>query len=269
MSGGVRMAVVPALIAATAGGAWAACESGPPPIQDNSFLVEEAYNQEAHVVQHIGTWTHIRPGGEDVVSFTQEWPFLSQHHQLSYTLLYLPSNGAANRPGGWGDFALNYRYQLLGVEGGRLALAPRVSLLFPTGDAPRGLGSGSVGGQFNLPLSLELSERFVSHTNLGATYVGRAGETGATIAYNAGQSLIWLAAPGFNPLVELAWFRVEPAEGGAGETEEGLLVSPGFRWAHNLSNGLQIVPGIAVPIGVGAQKGDSGVLLYLSFEHGY
>ena len=40
-----------------------------------------------------------------------------------------------------------------------------------------------------------------------------------------------------------------------------------MRWAHNLKSGLQIVPGIAVPIGIGPSSGDTGVLLYLSFEH--
>ena len=30
-----------------------------PPIQDNSFLVEEAYNQERGVVQHISTFSRM------------------------------------------------------------------------------------------------------------------------------------------------------------------------------------------------------------------
>ena len=35
----------------------------PAPIQDNSFLIEEAYNQEAGVVQHIQTFSRARDGG--------------------------------------------------------------------------------------------------------------------------------------------------------------------------------------------------------------
>jgi hypothetical protein len=46
-----------------------------------------------------------------------------------------------------------------------------------------------------------------------------------------------------------------------------LLLSPGVRWAYNFSNGLQIVPGLAVPIGVGPSAGERGVFVYLSFEH--
>jgi len=33
-----------------------------PPIQDNSFLIEEAYNQEAGVVQHVNTFMRQRNG---------------------------------------------------------------------------------------------------------------------------------------------------------------------------------------------------------------
>jgi hypothetical protein len=46
-----------------------------------------------------------------------------------------------------------------------------------------------------------------------------------------------------------------------------LFLSPGIRWAYNFKNGLQIVPGIAVPIGVGPSGGEKGVFLYLSLEH--
>ena len=56
---------------------------------------------------------------------------------------------------------------------------------------------------------------------------------------------------------------------GPGRTaaSDGLLVSPGIRWAHNFSSRLQIVPGVAFPIRVGPSAGDAAVLLYLSFEH--
>jgi hypothetical protein len=37
----------------------------------------------------------------------------------------------------------------------------------------------------------------------------------------------------------------------------------------NFTSGLQIVPGIAVPIGVGSSSGQRDVFLYLSFEHAF
>ena len=63
-------------------------------VQDNSFLVEEAYNQEAGVVQHILTISpdvgKSRGAGEHewAFNFTQEWPVFSQTHQFSYTVPY-------------------------------------------------------------------------------------------------------------------------------------------------------------------------------------
>lgn len=61
---------------------------------DNSFLVEEAYNQEPGVVQHIfgAFYGQNKLGGADDKSlslgFTQEWPLFSQTHQFSYTVPY-------------------------------------------------------------------------------------------------------------------------------------------------------------------------------------
>src|ERR1044072_3548770 len=56
------------------------------PIKDNSFLIEEDYNQEAGVVQHISTFARPSSGGGWAFSFTQEWPVRSMKHQFSYTL---------------------------------------------------------------------------------------------------------------------------------------------------------------------------------------
>lgn len=44
-------------------------------------------------------------------------------------------------------------------------------------------------------------------------------------------------------------------------------MSPGLRWAINFPSGLQIVPGIALPMGVGPSKGERAIFFYLSFEH--
>jgi hypothetical protein len=50
-------------------------------------------------------------------------------------------------------------------------------------------------------------------------------------------------------------------------TSRSLFISPGFRYAINFKSGLQIVPGLAIPIGFGSSKGASGLFAYLSFEH--
>jgi hypothetical protein len=243
----------------------------PPPIQDNSFLMEEAYNQEEGVVQHINTFQWMR-GGEWLATFTQEWPVPKQAHQLSYSVPFQRVAGDAGNRSGLGDIALNYRYQLAGDGEARFACAPRLSLLLPAGDERKGLGSGSVAVQTNVALSTVLSSSFVTHTNFGVTYTPAAknerGEKASTRAWNLGQSLIWLTGATFNALVEVVLTRAESVTGtDRTRAARSLFVSPGLRWAWNFPTGLQIVPGIAVPIGVGPSRGDRALFLYLSFEH--
>lgn len=248
------------------------------PIEDNSFLVEEAYNQEARVVQHIGTWTRQRGGSWDL-TFTQEWPLGGQRHQMSYTIpvrRQSPSEGGGR---GLGDIGVHYRFQWLGVGGGPIALAPRLTVIWPSGSTARGLGSGAPGVQVNLPLSARLAPRWVTHLNAGATWIhedeihadgGGPATRPARRGTNLAQSLIWLAAPRVNLMLELAWDRSEaPGVPGNADREQNLLLAPGLRWALDLANGLQVVPGIAAPIGLGPSRGGRALLLYLSFEHGF
>jgi hypothetical protein len=235
------------------------------PISDNSFLIEEAYNQEPGVVQHINTFMRMR-GGDWMYTFTQEWPVTSMKHQLSFTFVGLN----ADHKRGLGDTAINYRYQL--VDNDRVAVSPRVSVLLPTGKSTDGLGTGGVGIQTNLPVSVRVANKVVTHWNVGATMTpvtkNEAGDKAFTKGFNAGQSTIWLMNQRFNILVETAWNSYESViSKGHKETNYGLLVNPGVRWAHNFKSGLQIVPGISFPIGVGPSRGDRGVFFYLSFEH--
>src|SRR5215470_585858 len=66
----------------------------PKTIQDNSFLVEEAYNQEFGVVQHISSFIRLWESKDWAYSFTQEWPVPGDaRHQLSYTLVMTEAGG--------------------------------------------------------------------------------------------------------------------------------------------------------------------------------
>src|ERR1051325_3645309 len=83
-----------------------------PGIQDNSFLIEEAYNQEFGVVQHISNFQRDWDAHTWTFTFTQEWPVdPSPRNQLSYTIpvVHDPASGT-----GIGDVALNYRFQWIG-----------------------------------------------------------------------------------------------------------------------------------------------------------
>ena len=243
----------------------------PPIIQDNSFLIEEAYNQEKGVVQHINTFVRQR-NGDWIYSFTQEWPVFSQKHQFSFTIPVQRIGHAPDGGRGVGDIALNYRYQLLGNGDTRVAISPRFSLLVPTGDEDKGLGAGATGYQTNFPVSVVVSDRLVTHWNAGTTYTPSAknaiGEEATLHDYNLGQSFIWQPSSRFNVMLETIWISEESVIGPRlKERNRSAFVSPGIRWAHNFKSGLQIVPGIAVPIGVGPSHGDRGIFLYLSFEH--
>lgn len=241
----------------------------PGKIQDNSFLIEEAYNQEKGVIQHIQTFQYLKRSRSWGYSFTQEWPVPDQTHQFSYTLPALRP-GPPGTDSGLGDVLLNYRYQA--VAGKRVAFAPRASLILPTGDRMKGLGSGALGYQANLPLSVELSDVWVTHWNLGGTWTPGAGEPGGaradTLGCNYGGSLIWLASKNFNLMFEAAGSSIETVLGdGARLRQDAFFLNPGVRFAINFKSGLQIVPGVSLPIGVGASHKEWGVLAYLSFEH--
>ena len=243
------------------------------PIQDNSFLVEEAYNQERGVVQHISTFTRMWNCKDWNYSFTQEWPALRNwRHQLSYTLVGMHSGAFVGTGGGVGDIVFNYRYQLIGSGDTRFAFAPRVSMLFATGDVTKGRGIGGTGVQTNLPLSLVLHKRLVSHWNAGSTFVPHAQNSAhlsaSSIGYNFGQSLIFLAHPRVNLMLE-TYANTYQAVVDRGKTEWARTeyISPGVRCAFNFASGLQIVPGVAVPVGIGPTAGEHGIFLYLSFEH--
>ena len=106
-----------------------------PSIQDNSFLVEEAYNQEFGVVQHISSFTRMWRSKDWAYSFTQEWPGVNPKNQFSYTVQAVSPGTAPAAGVGFGDLLLNYRYQLVGNGESKVALAPRLSLIAPVGDS--------------------------------------------------------------------------------------------------------------------------------------
>lgn len=241
----------------------------PEGISDNSFLIEEAYNQEKGVVQHIFNWQRFKAEGNWMGTFTQEWPMGSQTHQFSFTAPYLHIPGT---PNGLGDIALNYRWQVTGGDPKELSFSPRLSLLLPTGDEKKGRGTGALGLQLNLPLSVPVSEKVVTHWNAGVTHIPKAkndlGEKADLGGFNVGASAIWNLHPEFNLMLEWVHTAQDVVAGpGLKIRETATYLNPGFRWAHNFDSGLQIVPGLAYTYGVGSSKGDNAIFLYISFEH--
>lgn len=256
-------------------------------IRDNSFFIEEAYNQEAGVVQHISnavmTWDD--EDGVETVSFdfvfTQEWPLGSQAHQFSYTVPLSwfesePDAGPREREGGIGDVLLNYRYQVADGSRSGFAFSPRFSAVLPTGDEDKGFGLGEFGFQLNLPASFECGS-FAFHANAGVTAFddvtaelpGGGTSPGRSLAsYNVGASAIYVESPVVQPMLE-AFAIFDEEIDGDGEVADltRIVVSPGVRFAPYTSGVSQVVVGAAVPIGLSDDASDFGLFLYFSIEH--
>lgn len=237
------------------------------PIQDNSFLIEEAYNQERGVVQHISTFEN---GDADAweYAFTQEWPLGGIRHQLGYTLPVLDAGLGT----GIGDVGINYRYQAIGNPEARLLLAPRLTLLLPTGSHPDARGSGGAGVEFNVPLTYVAAPRVVTHWNAGVTVIpsasAPAGGSASAASFNLGAGIVWLLRPSVNLLLEGVWASdAEAIADGVTARDTNAWVSPGIRAAFN-AGAVQVVPGVAYVIGVGPSRGES-LFLYLSLEHAF
>jgi hypothetical protein len=248
-------------------------------IQDNSFFVEEAYNQEPGIVQHIINVPAFFMSGDKEVSFifTQEWPIFSQTHQFSYTIPYT----FAESENGLEDIRLNYRLQAL-MEGERTpAFAPRFSLVTPTGDASKGFGHNRLGYEINLPFSKIVTERVTLNFNAGGALFPDVNDRDLW-NYNLGGSVIYAVSRDFNLMLEAVAFWEEdvadfaeilPAPATTTKASAIIdrtvtaLLSPGARYAFNLPNDLQIVVGAAAPIGLTSDSPDWGLFFYLSFEH--
>jgi hypothetical protein len=236
-------------------------------IQDNSFFVEEAYNQEPGVVQHIINLPAFFARGSNEISFsfTQEWPIFSQTHQFSYTIPYTFTEDE----NGFEDIRLNYRLQAL-MEGERTpAFAPRFSLVTPTGDASKGLGHDRLGYEINLPFSKIVSDRLTLNFNAGGSFFPDVNDRDLW-NYNLGGSAIYAVTENFNLMLEsVANWEQDVDSTKNGDRTVTALISPGARYAFNLPNDLQIVVGAATPIGLTSDSPDWGLFFYLSFEHSF
>ena len=195
-------------------------------ITDNSFLVEEAFNQEAGVFQNI---VDMRMNARDEwdSSFTQEWPLFSQTHQISYTIPYAAAIGGA----GVGDAMIHYRIQLLTEGDGTPAFSPRISLIVPSGNADRGLGNGGAGWQVNLPFSEQAGDIYL-HWNVGSR-----------------DPRGWPSHPARRRKRDLACPADAQPDAGNDDrrARNGFTVSPGARFGWNRGDA-QVVVGVAAPV---------------------
>jgi DtxR family transcriptional regulator, Mn-dependent transcriptional regulator len=241
--------------------------SEPFQIMDNSFLVEEAFNQPAGIFQNIlGV---VRSGDAWAAAFTQEWPVGSEAHQFSYSAAVLDSGTHV----GFGDVFLTYRYQASTEAAGRPAFSPRISVILPSGSAARGLGDGSFGLELNLPVSRQAGD-WQWHGNGGVRWLTDADagdETGReerlVSPFVAGSVIYRLRPMLYLMLESVVGFDESIHPDGTGR-HTSFTLSPGLRGGWNLADH-QLVLGAALPITWTDRASNTGLFLYLSYELGF
>jgi DtxR family transcriptional regulator, Mn-dependent transcriptional regulator len=224
-------------------------------ITDNSFLVEEAFNQEPGIFQNIGTF--VRGNGAWEFVFTQEWPAPSEKHQLSYSVPFYGGSGFGSE---LGDVMVNYRYQALTEDPGIPAFSPRFSLILPTSG-----GGSALGMQINLPFSKQRGDLYF-HMNGGLTIrrfklYTDSDDTDSSLTPHVAASGIYRVRPMFNLMLE----TVLTSYPGDSERDTVFTLSPGARGGWNIGDH-QLILGAAVPITFNNDSTNTGMFLYASYE---
>ncbi len=256
---------------------------GQPAFEDNSFLLNEAINQEKGVMQYISNFYFDNlKGGNFLYNFSHEIPLGGERNQLSYSLSYYLQNKTASTEGGggFGDINLSYHHMLTDKKAWAMVI-PSITLIIPT--AKNGYGSGGLGTQAEVYITKRLSRRVVTHYNLGYTYISSADlyistSTGSRkVGFErdlqfkkiAG-SAIWYPTRKFNLMLEyVSNFLTEITATGEISSSHQITLNPGLRFAIDHKR-VQIVPGISAPvIFTDGRYTQTGLFFYLSFEPEY
>ncbi len=242
------------------------------PIEDNSFLLSEGYNQDPGVVQVIQGFQWA-PSSQDWSHFAAiEVPIVTEKHQLTLQTSLLHA-GTASTPVEFGDLMLNYQYWL--ISEGSVYLAPRVGFYLPTGSYQRSAGSGTLGVMTGISFTANFSEKLAHHWSADVVVypLSRAtdGSSATTLDATLATSIVWRPLWFFNLLTEVLLVSDQSPTPGSGSTRawNGIL-NPGTRFLIRFGKKRpwEIVPGVSVPL-VWSIAGGSvtlGVFGYLSVE---
>ena len=114
-------------------------------------------------------------------------------------------------------------------------------------------------------------DRWFTHANAGTTWLPDAVVTRGqdAVHWNLGASAIYALSGDFHLMLEWTgnWLEFADAPGLETHHEFITVLSPGARYAFNLRRDMQLVVGLAAPIGLNSESPDIGVVLYASFEH--
>ncbi len=237
------------------------------PVEDNSFLVEEAYNQEPGVVQFINVYQKAKNTKDWNYVFINEIPVISQDHQFSYEVPYSFSVAADKTD--TGDLKLNYRYEFLRNE--MIVTTGRISISLPTGDYKTGFGTGSTGYETSLLASAKINSKWVQHWNVGAAFTPKSknsvGDSADNSKYFWNMSNIYIATNNLNFMLEMTTSVKQSTAGPDTATwSTDTIISPSLRYAIDIGD-WQYVPGLAFPTNISENAGSQNqTLAYLSIE---
>jgi hypothetical protein len=248
-------------------------------IEDNSFLVDEAFNQEKGVMQFISNfhWSNISLHCM-TYAFRHEIP-VNNYHQISYTLQYNFSQpfGKTNYSGP-GDISIGYTYLAAGKDDW-LMMVPQINFILPTGDPAKGLGNGGFGGKLGLALTKRLSRAVVTHYNISCTMIYKADYYMKTLQAESRKaerniniktfatSLIWYPTARFNLMFESVVNLLNDVQANGSSIQVWQVTSnPGLRFAFDLKKAL-MVTGVSFPFNFdNNSKDQTGFFMYLSLE---
>ena len=241
--------------------------SAPFEIIDNSFLVEEAFNQEAGIFQNIADMVFV--DGNWGFNFTQEWPASSRRSISCRTRCRRSTTetdpASAIRKSTIG-ISYGWRARTAGIfaarqpggADGRRAATPRIRIAGPAGQ----------------PAVQQAGNDWYWHWNAGVTWLPRAESLDPAPNTDTRVDLMspFLAASGiyrvrqmFNLMLESVLRFDELVDETGTRRETAFILSPGFRGGWNIGE-QQLIVGAAVPITWVDGETEPGLLLYLSYE---
>lgn len=236
-------------------------------IEDNSFLIEEAYNQKPGEYQFIQAYRSYQSGKEYKFTSEGEMALGSEKHQLSYQVV---RDKEADQ-GSVGDTTLSYRLQSANQPD--FLMAHRFGLILPTGSVGKQSSYGVTGLRYLQATTFLFQEYWDNHWNLGFNHFPEAkvnfSDKRRTLnEFLIGTSLIYHWKDNLNFLLEGIYETHEKLNlRNQKRYEYEFTLNPGVRTAIELSwKKTQIVPGISFPIRYLDDHIDHGVLVYLSFE---
>jgi hypothetical protein len=232
-------------------------------IIDNSFLVEESFNQEPGTFQNI--FSVVRSNGRWAAAFIQEWPLVTDHHQFSYSVSW--DFGGGERA--FGDTLVNYRFQALREGRRKPAFAPRLSAVLPTASAA---ADDAWGVQINLPFSKRTGTVYW-HWNGGVTWLPSVGDDRNSDSLESpflAGSAVYRLHPMFQLMFEMVANSNEQRATRGTDRSASLTASPGVRGGWNIGRRQQVVFGLALPTTWSSDnRREVAALLYASYELPY